>query len=259
MITFIWGVVSCRPHCTPSRCFTFITNPIDSFLCHCICVFSILPICTSLNNQLSFRTKVPCLCDVSFLYSKVLHWKELHCPPLPPPPPPRHLRFVLVTVAASFFLITSSVTRAWRLSHLCVIHVIWQKQQSLLGQGLCWNKEDKVSSAWNAANCQWVSIRRPCLIPLTELFDKYVSVTSASFTRFPLCTMHVLHQALFGLLSSLSTLCVSGCSAVRWRQPEEPAGEGEARSVPYASLYPSWLPEPAERNDWSGRGQKTHG
>lgn len=195
MITFLWGFVSCRPQCTQSRCSTFITTLIDSLLCHCICIFFlflfIIPLFTSESNQSSFRPKAASLCDMSLLYFKVLHcrWNCFVLLLFP-----SHLRFVLVTVAASFCLITSSVTRAWRLSHLHVIHAIWQKQQSLLGQGLSWKKEDEVSSAWSGANCQRVSICWTGLNLLMELFDKYVSVTPASFTGFPLCTVPVWQQ-----------------------------------------------------------------
>lgn len=60
-ISSLGGFASRRPHCTQSRCSTFISTLIDSFLCHCMCVvfffLFIIPIFTSENNQSSFRTK----------------------------------------------------------------------------------------------------------------------------------------------------------------------------------------------------------
>lgn len=51
----------------------------------------------------------------------------------------------------------------------------------------------------------------------------------------------------------------AGCPAVRRRQPEESAGEGEAGSVSHATLHPSRLSEPPPWHDRSGRHQKTNG
>lgn len=51
----------------------------------------------------------------------------------------------------------------------------------------------------------------------------------------------------------------AGRSAVRRRQPEESPGEGEAGSLPHASLHPSRLSEPPARHDRSGRHQEAHG
>lgn len=51
----------------------------------------------------------------------------------------------------------------------------------------------------------------------------------------------------------------AGCPAIRRRQPEESAGEGEAGSVSHATLHPSRLSEPPPWHDRSGRHQKTNG
>ena len=55
------------------------------------------------------------------------------------------------------------------------------------------------------------------------------------------------------------SIASAGCPAVRRRQPEESAGEGEAGSVSHATLHPSRLSEPPPWHDRSGRHQKTNG
>lgn len=79
---------------------------------------------------------------------------------------------------------------------------------------LCWVRERaEIKKMKSAQHEPKLIVSESGLILLMEHFDKYVSVTLASFTGFPLCTIQLF--VLLLLAYTLSSFILSGGSTVR--------------------------------------------
>lgn len=100
---------------------------------------------------------------------------------------------------------------------------------------------------------------RALLVIQIPFFFRFSSALDRAKAYFLFSNFFPFDNLAFSNHSLPLSFAPAGCPAVRRRQPEESAGEGEAGSVSHATLHPSRLSEPPPWHDRSGRHQKTNG